>query len=140
MISQLSPIMTEKVKRILGLARARPATNSIINVEKLERRVALLENGGLEEYSVERESARNIVGSIFKGRVKNIEHGLEGHVRRHRLREKRLPAFLGRPPGRARQRHRGGRARRKAAAEKKRITAKDIPSIYPVGTRRASCR
>ena len=31
----------------------------------------------LEEYTVEREGDQNIVGSIFKGRVKNIEHGLK---------------------------------------------------------------
>ena len=49
----------------------------IISVEKLERRVALLENGRLEEYSVERNTSRNIVGSVYKGRVKNIEMGLK---------------------------------------------------------------
>lgn len=42
----------------------------IINAEKLERRVALLENGVLEEYTIEREGEDNIVGGIFKGRVK----------------------------------------------------------------------
>ena len=46
-------------------------------MEKLERRVALLENGRLEEYSVERNSSRNIVGSVYKGKVKNIEIGLK---------------------------------------------------------------
>ena len=49
----------------------------IINAEKLERRVALLENGVLEEYTIEREGEDNIVGGIFKGRVKNIEPGLK---------------------------------------------------------------
>ena len=49
----------------------------IVNVEKLERRVALLEDGMLEEYTVEREGDQNIVGGIFKGRVKNIEAGLK---------------------------------------------------------------
>ena len=49
----------------------------MISVEKLERRVALLENGRLEEYNVERNSSRNIVGSVYKGKVKNIEMGLK---------------------------------------------------------------
>ena len=49
----------------------------VLSVEKLERRVALLENGRLEEYSVERSDSRNIVGSVYKGKVKNIEMGLK---------------------------------------------------------------
>src|SRR5579863_5767909 len=69
--------MIEKVKRFLGITRRETGNKLIISAEKLERRVALLENGQLEEYNIERESDRNIVGSIFKGRVKNIEHGLK---------------------------------------------------------------
>ena len=69
--------MTERVKRMIGLAPRQTGNKIIINVEKLEKRVALLENGVLEEYTIERPSDRNIVGSIFKGRVKNIEHGLK---------------------------------------------------------------
>src|ERR1700759_4253257 len=69
--------MTERVKRLIGLAPRQTGNKLVINSEKLERRVALLEGGILEEYNIERESDRNIVGSIFKGRVKNIEHGLK---------------------------------------------------------------
>src|ERR1700731_912957 len=69
--------MLDKVKKILGLSSRKTGNKLIVSVEKLERRVALLENGRLEEYSVERESSRNIVGSVYKGRVKNIEMGLK---------------------------------------------------------------
>ena len=69
--------MIDKVKRILGLGTRKTGNKLIISVEKLERRVALLENGRLEEYSVERNSTRNIVGSVYKGKVKNIEQGLK---------------------------------------------------------------
>src|SRR5229473_1244985 len=68
--------MIEKVKRFLGITR-QTGIKLVVNCEKLERRVALLEDGQLEELSIERETERNIVGSIFKGRVKNIEHGLK---------------------------------------------------------------
>ena len=68
--------MIEQVKRILGLRR-KTGNKIIISVEKLERRVALLEDGQLEEYSVERDGSRNIAGSVYKGRVKNIEAGLK---------------------------------------------------------------
>jgi ribonuclease G len=60
--------MIEKVKRMLGFSK-QTGNKLVINSERLERRVALLEDGRLEEYSIERESDRNIVNSIFKGRV-----------------------------------------------------------------------
>ena len=55
---------------MLGIGtKKKPSNLLLINVEKLERRVALLEDGVLEEYNVERVTDRNIVGGIFKGRV-----------------------------------------------------------------------
>ena len=128
--------MIEQVKRILGLARRKTGNKLIISVEKLERRVALLEDGLLEEYSVERDSSRNIVGSIYKGRVKNIEHGLKAMFVDIGFEKNAFLHFWDAHPRRARQRHRGDRAARAADRKrpKKRITAKDIPSIYPVGS------
>src|SRR5271156_5234813 len=69
--------MLEKVKQLLGINPKKVGNQLIISSEKLERRVALLEGGTLEEYNIERDTDRNIVGSIFKGKVKNIEHGLK---------------------------------------------------------------
>src|SRR5438067_2148313 len=124
--------MIERVKRILGLSR-QTGIKLVINSERLERRVALLENGVLEEYNIERESDRNIVGSIFKGRVKNIEHGLKamfvdiGFEKNAFLHFwDALPAAL--DSGVEQVDRPGGRK------EQKRISAKDIPSIYPVGS------
>ena len=65
------------MKQFLGMAPKKVGNQLIISCEKLERRVALLEDGVLEEYNIERDTDRNIVGSIFKGKVKNIEHGLK---------------------------------------------------------------
>jgi ribonuclease G len=125
--------MMDKVRRILGLGAPKTGNKLIISVEKLERRVALLENGRLEEYNVERNTSRNIVGSVYKGKVKNIEMGLKamfvdiGFEKNAFLHFwDAIPAALDsgieeidRPKGRQ---------------QKKRITAKDIPSIYPVGS------
>src|ERR1700728_569644 len=69
--------MLDKVKQFLGLSNRKTGNQIVISCEKLERRVALLEDGVLEEYNIERDTDRNIVGSIFKGKVKNIEHGLK---------------------------------------------------------------
>jgi len=43
----------------------------------LETRVAILEDGKLEEFNIERTSDERLVGSIFKGKVKNLEDGLK---------------------------------------------------------------
>src|SRR5204862_7386057 len=69
--------MLDRVKKILGLTSRKTGNKLVVSVEKLERRVAVIENGRLEEYSVERSGSRQIVGSVYKGRVKNIEISLK---------------------------------------------------------------
>lgn len=49
----------------------------VANVESLETRIAFLEDGRLEDFFVERNSEERIVGSIFKGRIQNLEDGLQ---------------------------------------------------------------
>src|SRR6266542_3642491 len=105
--------MIDKVKKILGLRSRKTGNKHILSVEKLESRVALLENGRLEEYSVERKSSRNIVGGIYKGKVKNIEMGLKAMFVDSGFEEI---------------------DRRTNKRPRKRITVRDIPTIYPVGS------
>ena len=65
-----------KVKRMI-----RPIQPShkelVINSEALETRVAILDEGRLEDFNVERTSDDRQVGSIYKGKVKNLEDGLK---------------------------------------------------------------
>jgi ribonuclease G len=49
----------------------------IINSEPLEKRVALLVDGVLAKFEIERESDDRMVGGIFKGRIKNLDPGLK---------------------------------------------------------------
>src|ERR1700716_565805 len=125
--------MLDKVRKILGISSRSTGNKIIVSVERLESLVALLENGRLEEYSVERKSSRNIVGSVYKGKVKNIEMGLKamfvdiGFEKNAFLHFwDAIPAALDsgieeidRPHDRR---------------PKKRIRAKDIPNVYPVGS------
>src|ERR1700716_900413 len=124
--------MLEKVKRILGLASRKTGNKLVISVEKLESLVALLENGRLEEYSVERKSSRNIGGSVYKGKVKNIEMGLKAMFVDIGLEKNAFLHFWDAIPAALdsgiEEIDRPGRKQRK------RISAKDIPSIYPVGS------
>ena len=125
--------MIEHVKRILGLSRRKTGNKLIISVEKLERRVALLEDGQLEEYSVERDSSRNIAGSIYKGRVKNIEPGLKAMFVDIGLEKNAFLHFWDAIPA-ALDRGIEEIERPDQKRSKKRLVARDIPEIYPVGS------
>jgi len=72
--------LRERVAEFFGLRRQRGGQDRkeiIINAESLEKRVAVMENGVLEELSIERSTDERLVGSVFKGRIKNLEHGLK---------------------------------------------------------------
>ena len=49
----------------------------LINVTLMETRVALLENGLLQEIFIERHNRRGYVGDIFRGRVVRVMPGME---------------------------------------------------------------
>ena len=49
----------------------------LINVTPVETRVALVENGMLQEVYIERSSNRGIVGNIYKGLVVRVLPGME---------------------------------------------------------------
>ncbi len=127
--------MIQHIKRLLGIGKPDPmhGNSLIINVEKLERRVALLEDGILEEYSVEREGDQNIVGGIFKGRVKNIEPGLKAMFVDIGLDKNAFLHFWDAIPAALdaglEEIQREGKKK-----NAKKITSKDIPDIYPVGS------
>src|SRR5689334_19417355 len=125
--------MLDRVKKILGLGLRKTGNKLVVSVEKLERRVALLENGRLEEYSVERSGSRNIVGSVYKGRVKNIEPGLKAMFVDIGLDKNAFLHFWDAIPAAldsgVEEIERAGRK-----TPKKRLTAKDIPNIYPIGS------
>ncbi len=128
--------MIKRIKRALGIGTPNPreGVTLVINNEKLERRVALLDNGVLEEYDVEREGDNNIVGGIFKGTVKNIEPGLKAMFVDIGMDKNAFLHFWDAIPaaldGGMEEIEREGRPKKK----QKKISSKDIPSIYPVGS------
>jgi ribonuclease G len=124
--------MLEKVKQFLGLAPKKIGNQLIISCEKLERRVALLEDGVLEEYNIERDTDRNIVGSIFKGKVKNIEHGLKAMFVDIGFEKNAFLHFWDALPGLDSGVEEVDRQNERKP--RKKITAKDVPDIYPVGS------
>ena len=49
----------------------------LINITPQETRVAIVENGALQELCIERQSSRGIVGNIYKGKVNRVLPGME---------------------------------------------------------------
>ena len=49
----------------------------LVNITPQETRVAIVENGALQEVSIERQTSRGIVGNIYKGRVNRVLPGME---------------------------------------------------------------
>lgn len=126
--------LVKRVKELLtGKKDIKSGTRLVINCEKLENRVALLDNGILEEYTIERVGTSTLVGSIFKGRVKNIEQGLKAMFIDIGLDKNAFLHFWDAIPEAISNQgmeevNRGGNKK------KKRIEAKDIPTLYPVGS------
>jgi len=68
--------IVKKVQRLIRPER-KIHKEVIINAETLETRVAVTEDGKLEEFNIERTTEERLVGSIFKGKVRNLEDGLK---------------------------------------------------------------
>ena len=67
--------LTEKVLNLFK--KGTPKREIIVNAESLETRVAVVENGRVEEFLVEHPGEERLVGSIYKGRIQNLEHDLQ---------------------------------------------------------------
>lgn len=108
----------------------------IINNEPLDRRVALLEEGVLEKFEVERTGEKRMVGAIFKGKIQNLEPGLKaafvdiGEPKNAFLHYwDILPAATDSSIEIVRDNRSN-----KADQQDSKITIKDIPGLYPIGT------
>ena len=79
LIDTIKDAASNIVKKVQRLIRPEKKIHKevIINAETLETRVAVTEDGKLEEFNIERTTEERLVGSIFKGRVRNLEDGLK---------------------------------------------------------------
>src|SRR6185503_12352561 len=135
----LEAIKNDAVKAIHRVKRLiRPVKKShkevIINAEALETRVAVLEEGRLEEFTIERTSEERLVGSIFKGRVRNLEDGLKAAFVDIGFEKNAFLHYWDIVPSSVDNsveivERDGGRKR-----DKPKITQKDVPRLYPPGS------
>jgi ribonuclease G len=79
LVENLKARVSKVVKKVQRLIKPEIRTNKeiIINAESLETRVAVMEEGRLEEFTIERTTEERLVGSVFKGKVRNLEDGLK---------------------------------------------------------------
>jgi ribonuclease G len=136
LFAALKATATKVIKKVQKLIRPVKKTHKevIINAEALETRVAVSEEGRLEEFTIERTSEERLVGSIFKGKVRNLEDGLKAAFVDIGFEKNAFLHYWDIVPsnfdsGVEVVEREGGRKR-----EKPKITQKDIPRIYPPGS------
>jgi ribonuclease G len=127
-------MILDKIRGFLGLKKKGEEKEVIISCERLERRVAVLEGGRLEEFSIERESDRQISGSIYKGKVKNLEPGLKAMFVDIGLDKNAFLHYWDAIPAALDDGVEAIERSNNKRKNQKRITANDIPKIYPPGS------
>jgi len=122
----------KKVQRLMKPQR-KVHKEVIINAESLETRVAVIEDGKLEDFTIERTTEERLVGSIFKGKVKNLEDGLKAAFVDIGFEKNAFLHYWDIVPNNFDS---GVEVveRKTKKREKPRITQKDIPRLYPPGT------
>jgi ribonuclease G len=127
-------MILDKIRGFLGLKKKGEEKEIVISCERLERRVAFLEGGRLEEFSIERESDRQISGSIYKGKVKNLEPGLKAMFVDIGLEKNAFLHYWDAIPAALDDGVETIERKEGKRKNQKRITANDIPRIYPPGS------
>ena len=108
----------------------------IINSEPLEKRVALLVDGRLEKFEIERHSDDRMVGGIYKGRIKNLDPGLKAAFVDIGYAKNAFLHYWDMLPAAADSSVEVVRVNKKKDAGPRTAepTVKDIPSLYPPGS------
>jgi len=122
----------KKVHRLLKPVK-KTHKEVIINAESLETRVAVMEEGRLEEFTIERTTEERLVGSIFKGKVRNLEDGLKAAFVDIGFEKNAFLHYWDIVPSNFDS---GVELveRETKKRDKPRITQKDIPRLYPPGS------
>lgn len=126
------------LQKILSVFQKQKASyrELIINSEPLEKRVALLVDGRLEKFEIERHSDDRMVGGIYKGRIKNLDPGLKAAFVDIGYAKNAFLHYWDMLPAAADSSIEVVRVNKKkdAAPRTSEPTVKDIPSLYPPGS------
>ncbi|MDB6035702.1 MAG: ribonuclease, Rne/Rng family [Verrucomicrobiales bacterium] len=134
-VESIKAVANKVIKKVQRLIKPVQRSNKevIINSESLETRVGVMESGKLEEFTIERTTEERLVGSIFKGKVRNLEDGLKAAFVDIGFEKNAFLHYWDIVPSNfdsgVEVVEREGKRR-----EKPKITQKDIPRLYPPGS------
>jgi ribonuclease G len=123
----------KKVQRLIKPVK-RIHKEVIINAESLETRVAVIEEGKLEEFTIERTTEERLVGSIYKGRVRNLEDGLKAAFVDIGFEKNAFLHYWDIVPSNFDSGVEVVEREDRRRPEKPKITQRDIPRVYPPGS------
>ena len=107
----------------------------LINIEPLETRVAILEDGRLDNFHIERQEDNRIVGSIFKGKIQNLEDGLQAAFVDIGLKKNAFIHYWDMIPEDAARLEREEGVRAKSSSRRrKKYNPGEMQKIFPVGS------
>ncbi len=106
----------------------------IVNAEKLETRVAVLESGKVEELQVEHPTEDRIVGSIFKGKIQNLEHDLQAAFVDIGIKKNAFLHYWDMIPDKNAFKEMTESTKRKRTSRKKRYSNEEIEKRFAPGT------
>ena len=135
-LDSIKNVATNIVKKVQRFIRPEKKIHKevIINAETLETRVAVTEDGKLEEFNIERTTEERLVGSIFKGKVRNLEDGLKAAFVDIGFEKNAFLHYWDIVPNQFDSGveivEREGKQRR----DRPKITQRDIPRLYPPGS------
>jgi ribonuclease G len=135
LVDSIKSAATKVIRKVQRMIKPEVKTHKelIINAESLELRVALIEQGRLEELTIERTTEERLVGSIFKGKVRNLEDGLKAAFVDIGFEKNAFLHYWDIVPTSIDSGNevveREGKRR-----DRPRITQKDIPRLYPPGS------
>lgn len=136
LVATIKAAATKVIKRVQRIMKPVKKRHKevIINAEALETRVAVLEEGKLEEFTIERTNEERLVGSIFKGKVRNLEDGLKAAFVDIGFEKNAFLHYWDIVPSNfdsgVELVEREGQRKR----DRPKVTQKDIPRLYPPGS------
>ncbi len=126
--------LLEKIIKLLKRENE-PYREIVINVEPFEKRMALLEEGIMQKFEIERNGEESMVGAIFKGKIQNLEPGLKAAFVDIGQQKNAFLHYWDIFPTSTDNSYEVVRENRSKEQKKlAKFSAKDIPEKFPIGT------
>jgi ribonuclease G len=129
------PILTRIAKAFKNEKKS--YSELIINTEPLEKRVALLKDGVLEKFEVERTGEAHEIGAIFKGKIQNLQPGLKAafvDIGEDKNAFLHYWDILPAANDNTIEVVRDNKSAKQRKRESEKVSINDIPKLYPIGS------